>query len=406
MRCLLLLVAVCSPLTQPSLAEPRLSRSGNYSFEVPRAYQAVLQGQYKPALAKMTGRFYLDKPTYKLGEPVFLYFEATNAGPKPQSVIRINPYSPISGYTIHLSNDVQPTDSCPQISGGGSFAYSSQTLAPNAKLLEKILLNYEHPITAPGNYNVDARRNLTRGSNPDISFLDVRQQLRFSVEPDSQMDANDLKVWTDLVNSSGRQKSYDATFVLASLAPRSLEQTLLDIFQVQPFSPLAPMALHRLNTARSIAALATIVRVTEYGNPIGFESARYLAETQDPQWFPLLLDVAKKHPSDGFYMYPMAQSGGNLAVPVLLETIRSEKGMARQIAISSLAFTGSRAAIPPLLELLRNPDHETSERASSSLEYLTHRHQTPPTQSPQSPYPMWHAWWLQHAKTAHIYAPT
>jgi len=164
--------------------------------------------------------------------------------------------------------------------------------------------------------------------------------------------------------------------------------------------------MHRLNTPRSIAALAEIVRLTLPGDQEHAQSAQFLASTGDPQWFPLLLAPAKQRPGDGTYLYPAAESGGDRAVPFLTESIRSGPRPTRQVAISALAYTGSRAAIPILLGLLKSPDSETSERSLYALRNLTHRTANAAEAPPQSQYGRWRDWWSRHSESARIYKAT
>ena len=210
----------------------------------------------------------------------------------------------------------------------------------------------------------------------------------------------------DQLESTDGAKRAEAARTLASLGPHSLEDTLLGFIEKEGFTYWAPLAMHRLNTPRSIAGLAEILKKTQPGTSEHIESARYLASSGDPQWFPLLLGVAQKRPSDGFYLYPAAESGGDRAVPFLLDLMRSGTEMTRQVAISALAYTGSRAAVPMLLDLLKNSDPNTSERALYGLKELTHRTLTVAKGSPQSQYQEWLEWWSRHGDSARIFKPS
>ena len=65
-----------------------------------------------PVLGQVTGRFYIEKDTFALGEPVFLYFETTNSGTNTQNMHKADPYSFCSGYHIHVSSDLANNSSC------------------------------------------------------------------------------------------------------------------------------------------------------------------------------------------------------------------------------------------------------------------------------------------------------
>jgi HEAT repeat protein len=171
------------------------------------------------------------------------------------------------------------------------------------------------------------------------------------------------------------------------------------------FREWAPLAFHRLNTSRSIAALAALLHKTELGTNEHSMSAEFLAETGDPQWFPLLLEVAQRDMKNGNYVYNAAESGEDKMLPVLLPLLHGPDEDSRQIAISALAYTGSPTAIPILLNLLRHADSETAERAVYGLRLLTHPTITSviSTDNQQWQYPRWAQWWAREGSRARIF---
>jgi hypothetical protein len=64
----------------------------------------------------------------------------------------------------------------------------------------------------------------------------------------------------------------------------------------------APLAFHRLNTTRSLAALAKMLDTTKPGTYEHMKAADFLAESRDPKWFPLLLEVAQKNSTIANYV--------------------------------------------------------------------------------------------------------
>ena len=89
-------------------------------------------------------------------------------------------------------------------------------------------------------------------------------------------------------------------------------------------------ACHRLNTSRSIAALAALLHKTELGTNEHSMSAYFLAGTGDPQWFPLLLEVAQRDMKNGNYVYNAAESGEDKMLPVLLPLLNGTDEDSRQ----------------------------------------------------------------------------
>jgi hypothetical protein len=365
-----------------------------------------------PAIGQISGRFFLEKHDFALGEPVFLNFEASNSGRESKDIIHANPYSFCAGYQIHFSSDPSPTSSCALLPGGGSCASSSITLEPGATHSERVLINYEHQIVKPGDYEVDVTRHLSYGPGggqlPLKFSAEFHERLRFVVNAKAQFGASELKTWVDQLQSLDAAKRAEAARTLASLAPHSLESTLLGFIEDLRLRYFAPLAMHRLNTPQSNAGLAEILRRTQLGTPENIEAAEFLASTADPQWYPLLLELARKRPGDGFYLYPAAESGGDRAVRVLIDSVHSGRGVARRVAISALGYTGSRAAVPVLLDLLGDSDldPDSSSAALYALRQLTRRTVNEAKDSPQFQSRKWREWWSRHAGDARIYKRT
>jgi hypothetical protein len=172
------------------------------------------------AVGQINGRFYLEKKTFALGEPVFLYFEARNSGREPQDIISADPYSFCAGYEIHVSNDPSPTSSCAQ-SQLGSCLSGSMTLQPGTKYAERILLNFGHEPFSPGDYVVEASRRLPYGRDgahvrsPSASILEVHERLLFSVERNTTFDSKELQYWVNQLQSPDIAKRSEAARTLA-----------------------------------------------------------------------------------------------------------------------------------------------------------------------------------------------
>jgi len=371
---------------------------------------AVLLGCSGLALGQVTGHFYLEKSTFAPGEPVFLYFETTNSGTKAQYMQQADPYSFCSGYEIYLSSDASPTSTCAH-GVGGSCASGVGKLEPGKSRIERILLNFDRDLK-PGDYDVEAGRNLSYPA-ADVDFftapkenLEEHSQLHFRMDENATANPAEFQRWLDALRSADPDKRREAARTLAALAPKSVEKTLLGFADNTEFRQFAPLALYRLNTPRSLAALADLFSKTERGTYENMQSADYLAESGDPQWFPLLLEYARRNASISNYVSDAAQSGGDQAIPALLELTRSpDVEFTRINAVSAIGDTGSRAAVPILLEFLKNPDPDVSERALSGLQRLTHRTggEGNGSQYLQDQYRRWSQWWTRESSSAQIF---
>lgn len=357
------------------------------------------------AFGQLEGRFFLDKESYAPGEPVFLYFEVENTGSTAQKISQADPYSFCSGYSIKVSNDPSETSSCAAFGFGGSCLSSERSMAPDEKHSERILLNYDHELKSPGEYEVDASRTMSDGSFVS-PVLVVKTHLRFHIEATGGPSAEQLESWLNQLHSKDLSRRNEAARVLASLAPPSLEDVLLGFAGDPELRRWAPLALSRLNNERSLAALAELVRNAQPGSSEHIQSAEFLARTGDIKWFPLLADVARRKAQISNYVAYAAQAGGDKALPLLLELLQSpDKEFTQLNATMALGDTGSRDAIPILLNLLKNPNPDLSSRAVYALRLLTHRTFGSETRdaSAADQFPAWMQWWIREGKTAHIY---
>jgi len=377
-----------------------------------RLVLAVLLCWAAIAAGQVTGRFFLEKQTFAPGEPVFLYFETTNSGTEPQNVDHADPYAFCSGYSLRVSTDSPANLNCTPMIIAGSCLSSDYRLPPGKSRSERILLNYEHKIDAAGDYEVEAVKQLTSSpgnlyaSGESNNSTEVRELLHFRVDENATPDGAYIQTIVQQLKSGDEAVRREAARELASLAPKSLEELLLSFAQNPEFREWAPLAFYRLNTPRSLDAIADLLRKTEAGTFVHTASASFLAKTGDPQWYPLLLEVAEKHANIADYDDDAAESGGGEVIPTLLAMMHSpDTEFVQGNAISALGFTGSRAAVPILLDLLHDPDPSTSLRALYGLRQLTHR--TIPGErwfdNPQSQYPKWAQWWNREGANAPIY---
>lgn len=361
------------------------------------------------AAAQVTGEFYLDKDTFVPGEPVFLYFKLSNNSLDTIQVSSPDINQPFcSGTSITVTADPPPVYSCPNFADSGCVIDGAFPplipLRPGQSNTQHFLLNFNHEISAPGAYLAEAAHI----DMPPGTGGDVKASLHFRVDDDAAAyPPAKFQPWVDSLKSNDQAKRMEAAQTLASLAPPSLEDTLLGFAANPEFRHYAPLALHRLNTPRSIQALADMVKANGPGTWEQMEAARYLAMTGDQQWYPLLLDAAVKNGKISDYPAYAAELGGDKMLPVLVELARNPD--TRLQAVMAMGSTASRAAIPILLQFLRSPDPGTSQRASASLSHLTHRTggqlwQMAP--DPQNQYALWTQWWQREGATAQIYKDT
>jgi len=231
--------------------------------------------------------------------------------------------------------------------------------------------------------------------------------LSFRVDSDaSAYPPSKLQLWVDQLKSTDEEKRAEAAMTLASIAPVSLQATLLGFARNPEFSRYAPLAFHRLNTPESLQAMADLVKTNGPGTWEQMEASRYLAETGDQKWYPLLLDAAVKNGKIvGFPIYA-AELGGPRMLPVLADLTKNPN--TRLPAIQALGSTDAREAVPILLEFLKSPERDIFYGAEYSLRQLTHHTsgQDPQSHGTQTEYENWSQWWQLDSASAPIYKDT
>jgi hypothetical protein len=365
--------------------------------------------------AQLSGQFYMDKSTFAPGEPVFLHFQMTNNGSKAENVLEADPYSSCSGYDIAVSagektKELSPNSSCAPPVIFVDCLSSDALLKPGQTRVENVLLNYEHDLGKPGDYQLEARRRLPHAPAGKDYFkaakatLEISEKLYFRVDQDATADPVTLQRLVLQLRSSDVNERTEAALVLASIAPPALESTLLGFADSQEFRQFAPLAFHRLNTVRSMAAMAELLTKTQSGTYEHMKSADYLAESGDEQWFPLLREIAIEKPQISNYVDDAAELGGGEMIPTLVYLMQGpDKEFTSVNAVGGLGYTGSREAVPLLLDLLRNTDTGVADQARYALRLLTHHTADDQNKGPETEYPKWSNWWSRESSVAPIY---
>lgn len=141
--------------------------------------------------------------------------------------------------------------------------------------LERILLNLQHKLDQPGLYFLEAKR-----SHQEMfrykDMLEVHTTLSFRID-EHVARAAVFQPWLDQLRATDPLKRIEAARALASVAPRSLEDALLRFADDPDLEQFAPLAFHRLNTPRSMAAMAELVDKTDIGTFEHWQASAYLS---------------------------------------------------------------------------------------------------------------------------------
>ncbi len=150
-------------------------------------------------------------------------------------------------------------------------------LMPGETHTERILLNYRHEINANAYWVMVSRRAPQILSHGVKDTLGVSAMLYFHVDESAVPSKADFQPWVNQLNSPDPITRFEAARVLASVAPRSWEELLLTFADNWEFRTLVPLALHRLNTTRSNAAMAVFAGKTSSGTFEHWQATAHLA---------------------------------------------------------------------------------------------------------------------------------
>jgi hypothetical protein len=237
------------------------------------------------AVGQTSGRFYMEKNSYALGEPIFVYFQVVNNGPKPETFGFGDPYSiqPLcSPYRITVSRN-GPTEprsnlSCPARGLSVGCGVFKVVLEPGETHVERVLLNLNHKVDAAGEYTAQAAYGVPFSGLPE-GTPEVHSRLDFRVG-EKPADKKVFQPWVDQLRSTDWRKREEAARILASVAPTSLEDVILTFTDDPWLRQYAPLAFHRLNTPRSLTAMKALLTNPDASAWERRKAADYLANDQ------------------------------------------------------------------------------------------------------------------------------
>ncbi|MBI3646559.1 MAG: HEAT repeat domain-containing protein [Acidobacteriales bacterium] len=236
------------------------------------------------AAAQTSGQFYMEKESYALGEPIFVQLKVVNHGPKAEAFYADDRSSlqPIcSPYRIRVSR-VWPVEvhhlSCPPRGISIGCGPRKIELQPGETYVDRVLLNIHHKVDAAGTYTVEALYGRVSEVQPE-NTTEIQSTLHFVVD-EKPAGERVFEPWVAQLHSTDPMERLEAARILASVAPRSLEDTLLTFANDRWIRQYAPLAFHRLNTPRSTAAMNELLANSEPGTWERRKASEYLANDQ------------------------------------------------------------------------------------------------------------------------------
>lgn len=383
-----------------------------------------------PASAQgLTGRFYPQKSSYLLGEPVWFVFEVTNKGNVPVHIEYSNPYGVCAfggGYSFDVA-EARPLGRWRCGYGASCAGGGSEPLAAGSTYSQRLLLNQWFLVDHPGRYRVSASRNLRFGVHAgDFGILLAPSSRLFKsefeievVEGEKTKVENAFEPFLMNLGSPDLDRRIEAVETITAIAPPFLEKRLIalatgrDSFAQSRAIP----ALGRLKTAESRRVLAKLVEDRqEY---YSWQAIDALAQTGDRIYVPLLEELASEPKWQNLAIPALGELGGRDVISLLVPFIHHPLGPpseppVQQLAIRGLANTARREAIPYLIEALRNP--LVHRDAVNALEELTHlvvfeeksKHWLYTEEDDETADRMarrWQRWWKSTGEKAKLYGP-
>ncbi|MFB3923723.1 MAG: HEAT repeat domain-containing protein [Terriglobia bacterium] len=375
------------------------------------ACAAIVRGQ------TLSGRFFPEKQTYLVGEPVFIDFEIVNKGDQPtwidgrmgEPCIERDPIEVVGAKYHGFGSDL--SFGC---FGGvaGSCMSNLIELKPGRKHIGRIFLSARFLLGRAGKYDVHAQRRVPL--YPEGTWTVEKRAAKMEFSSDFQItlvegSEDELKAafqpYVEEADSPDESARWQAIWAINVMAPPFLEDLILRSADTP--NRTDPAALRRLNTRKSRQKLAELVENSQYDS-VRQGAIRELAKTRDRSYLPTLMRVAESS-NDGdrdIAIQGAGLIGGDDSIPFLVSRLADPDVYARVAAVRGLGLTASRAAVAILIERLQDTDERVSREVTQSLAQLTHRSITPsPWAEKPSPdsYHRWHDWWFLNSLSAPIY---
>jgi hypothetical protein len=396
----------------------------------------------------------MTKTAVMLGEPVWIDITVTNRSGRP---INLDFGSacwgnkPLKVWLPDAESAVNPAARCSGGFVGSCLSGALPALADGGTMTRSYVLEGDFHIVRPGSYEVLLEKTIryapvssNRSDLPLTASLEKQQTARSTVV--LQVDAADSAKLLALEQAYARTamekpaepefpasspdgKPMDITAVrLASdrLYSDQMEASLLHYaivegLSVYPVAGMEPvfrnwvesdqynayglMALKRLNTPAAREALADIASSQ---TSFRWQAVDALADLGDKTYLSLLVQLlaSPNEPVRRAAIQGVGKLGGDAAVPVLLEEIRTAPNIERNDAMTALGDTKSRAAVKVLIDLTGGSGSDY-QNTWWPLFVLTH-HRLPTVtyrRTAEQTHDAWQRWWNTGGKDAPVYSP-
>ncbi|MGA8622650.1 MAG: HEAT repeat domain-containing protein [Candidatus Sulfotelmatobacter sp.] len=386
-------------------------RSEKHSHREISMVGAVLLCSFYAQTQQLEGRFYPDKGSYMVGEPVLFNMEIKNTG---KEVAYLNAKSPGKCLDTYEFSVAGPGLGC-GANWNAECGDETVPLKPGDSYQGQWPLNFWYQFEREGTYAVDATRHIPVMSNRG-DFQDFTFSSRFEVKlepPDPLRVQRTLQEFEQKLHGSDPDVRHAALDVLSTTSALYFQGIALTLARGKDsFAALhAVGALERLNTAETRAALGDILTAEEPATDdevlLRVHAIEALGHNGDASYQSLIgryMDDKNEHIQQAA-MVAIAQLEKAEAVPQLQRFSFSSNPVTRKNVASALRFSTTAESVQALIDLITDKDAGVREEALTSLAGLTGHSigdvkagQTSPEQLQNA----WRAWWRENKGETHL----
>ncbi len=382
-------------------------------------------------------RFTLEKPTYRVGEPVFCTFTILNTGTRPFAFSFRSPWRALGSnlpkeprFRVTDAKGRRLPDPAPKPCGGAKegVVYGFVSLPPGGTHRERWLLNQWARLSEPGRFLVRAERRLPLlGFDPmteamskkPLAFALAINELSFELKPATEDELRPLLDPYLKAFDDPKAGDLSESVLVATALPKPyfldrlvrLARPILDDPSADGWDPRRGLeGLARLGTAPAWAAILDTARGDKTkGTAVDPALRGYaillLGEKGDPGFVAPLVSMLPSAPDEirgdilralGFFHNPRANQA-------LFERLHSPEPSDRVNAILGLRNLETKDAVPALIAMLTDPEPEVRQVANFALQSLTGASVTLSASAGKADAErastQWHVWWRAHNST-------
>ena len=370
------------------------------------------------ASGQVTGRVYLEKETYGVGEPLFFGVEIKNAGTVPIQLFPKMPGQQLGNFSFSMQRAGNSGASCDAVWNLLQDSADPYNLPAGATYTYKWPLDFWYRIERTGIYKVAISGYILSTSQQAAGQqVQFSSDLQLNVVSGNPVDVGQVlqKFQADL-QSPDFDVQHNALDVLSTTAPSYFHDEIFRLARDQdPFIvEHAVGALERINTPEAHALLAEIITTRKGDDPdeddLRCGAINALGHSGDASYISVLAPFAE-NPNNRvseFAMSAIAELGRDHAVSLLQGFSQSPQVNQRIAAINALRLTASPNAVDVLIGALRDKDESVRQKAANNLIALTGNSVISPGQPAPNPLQLenlWQTWWDKHRKQAKLSQP-